>query len=121
MFDDHRTSPTIGRPTTMRQLPHPTRSQITLTEVLAALSDPVRLAIVSRLAKTPADEHNWNDFADLGVAPSTLSHHMKTLRLAGLITHRKSGTRCHVSLRPDLDTRFPKLVPTILTHARKKK
>ena len=42
----------------MRQLPHPTRSQITLTEVLAALSDPVRLAVVSRLFKSPG-EHNW--------------------------------------------------------------
>jgi DNA-binding transcriptional ArsR family regulator len=104
----------------MRQLPHPTPQQISLTTVLAALSDPVRLAIVARLAKRPG-EHNWNDFADLGIAPSTLSHHMKTLRLAGLIRHRKAGTRCHVALRGDLDTRFPKLIPTILTQARKEK
>jgi DNA-binding transcriptional ArsR family regulator len=104
----------------MRQLPHPTPEEITLTAVLAALSDPVRLAIVARLARRPG-EHNWNDFADLGVAPSTLSHHMKTLRLAGLIRHRKAGTRCHVALRGDLDTRFPKLIPTILTQARKEK
>jgi DNA-binding transcriptional ArsR family regulator len=97
----------------MRQLPHPTRAQITLTTVLAALSDPVRLAIVSRLAKTPGERH-WNDFADLGVAPSTLSHHMKTLRLAGVIHHRKCGTRCHVALRPDLGRRFPDLLPAIL-------
>jgi DNA-binding transcriptional ArsR family regulator len=97
----------------MRQLTHPTRAQITLTGVLAALSDPVRLAIVSRLAKTPG-EHNWNDFADLGVAPSTLSHHMKTLRHAGVINHRKVGTRCHVALRPDLDHALPGLLPPIL-------
>jgi DNA-binding transcriptional ArsR family regulator len=100
--------------TATRQLPHPPRSEITLTTVLAALSDPVRLAIVARLAKRPG-EHNWNDFADLGVAPSTLSHHMKTLRLAGLIHHRKAGTRCHVSLRPDLDETLPNLLPTVLT------
>lgn len=97
----------------MRQLPHPTPREITLTSVLAALSDPVRLAIVARLARRPG-EHNWNDFADLGVAPSTLSHHMKTLRLAGLIHHRKCGTRCHVSLRGDLDTTLPDLLPTVL-------
>src|SRR3954469_21415507 len=120
MFDDHRTLPTIGLMAAPRQLPHPPRSEITLTTVLAPLRHPARLAIVARLAKRPG-EHNWNDFADLGVAPSTLSHHMKSLRLAGLIHHRKAGTRCHVALRPDLDTRFPKLVPTILTHARKKK
>ncbi len=104
----------------MRQLPHPTPQQISLTTVLAALSDPVRLSIVAGLADRPG-EHNWNDFADLGVAPSTLSHHMKTLRLAGLIRHRKIGTRCHVSLRDDLDTRFPNLVPNILTHAQKRR
>jgi DNA-binding transcriptional ArsR family regulator len=100
--------------TATRQLPHPTPREITLTGVLSALSDPVRLAIVARLAKRPG-EHHWNDFADLGVAPSTLSHHMKTLRLAGLIHHRKSGTRCHVSLRPDLDAALPNLLPTVLT------
>ena len=98
----------------MRQLPHPTPHQITLTKVLSALSDPIRLAIISRLAND-SGEHNWNTFADLGVAPSTLSHHMKTLRLAGLIHHRKSGTRCHVSLRrPDLDARFPGVLAAIL-------
>ena len=104
----------------MRQLPHPLPRQITLTRILSALSDPIRLAIVARLAHRPG-EHQWNDFADLGVAPSTLSHHMKTLRLAGLIHHRKSGTRCHVSLHPDLATRFPRLLPTILAHARNEK
>ena len=97
----------------MRQLPHPTPRQFRLTTVLAALSDPIRLAIVARLAQRPG-EHHWNDFADLGVAPSTLSHHMKTLRLAGLIHHRKSGTRCHVSLRTDLDNRFPDVLAAIL-------
>jgi DNA-binding transcriptional ArsR family regulator len=96
----------------MRQLPHPRIEEMTLCGVLAALSDPVRLAIVGRLADGTV--HGWGDF-DVDVCPSTLSHHMKTLRLAGMIDHRKDGTRCFVSLRPDLDRRFPGLLASILS------
>jgi DNA-binding transcriptional ArsR family regulator len=95
----------------MRQLPRPKIEETTLCGVLAALSDPVRLAIVGRLAD--GVERGWGDF-DVDVCPSTLSHHMKTLRLAGVIDHRKDGTRCFVSLRPDLERRFPGLLACIL-------
>ncbi|WP_165232461.1 ArsR/SmtB family transcription factor [Aquisphaera insulae] len=95
----------------MRQLLHPKIEQATLCGVLAALSDPVRLAIVGRLAD--GAEHSWGDF-DVGVCPSTLSHHLKTLRLAGVIDHRKDGTRCFLSLRPELERRFPGLLTSIL-------
>ncbi len=46
------------------------------------------------------EEHPRGDF-DIGVGRSTLSHHMKTLREAGLTRHRLEGTRCFVSLRKD--------------------
>jgi DNA-binding transcriptional ArsR family regulator len=96
----------------MRQLPHPGAEEMTLTGVLAALSDPVRLEIVSALANTEG-ECAWGDF-DVGVCASTLSHHMKVLRLAGVIDHRRDGTRCFVSLRSDLDRLFPGLLDCIL-------
>jgi DNA-binding transcriptional ArsR family regulator len=99
----------------MRQLQHPKIEQIMLTGVLAALADPVRLAIVARLAET-GGERAWADF-DVSVCASTLSHHMKALREAGVIEHRKDGTRCFVSLRPDLDRRFPGLLGCILRFA----
>ena len=99
----------------MRQLRHPKVEEITLTGVLAALSDPVRLAIVSTLAQT-GGERAWSDF-DVDVGASTLSHHMKVLRLAGVINHRKDGTRCFVSLRPDLERVFPGLLGCILGFA----
>lgn len=41
-------------------------------------------------------EHQREDFT-LDMGPSTLSHHMKTLREAGLTRHRFEGTRCLVS------------------------
>jgi DNA-binding transcriptional ArsR family regulator len=48
------------------------------------------------------------------VSHSTLSHHIKILRDAGIASSRPEGTMCFVSLRPDLGTRFPELLPTIL-------
>ena len=96
----------------MRQLGHPKVEEITLTGVLAALSDPLRLSIVSALAKQ-GGERGWSDF-DVAVGPSTLSHHMQVLRMAGVINHRQDGTRCFVSIRPDLERIFPGLLGCIL-------
>ena len=48
------------------------------------------------------------------VAQSTLSHHVKRLRQAGVAVSRPEGTRCRVSLRPELDERLPGLLAAIL-------
>ena len=95
----------------MRQLQHPSPGDLTLTGVLGALSDPVRLGIVRELAG--CGERGSSAF-HCDVANSTLSHHLKVLRLAGVIQHRKEGTRCFVSLRPDLETAFPGLLASVL-------
>lgn len=99
---------------TMKQLPHPSLHGISLAGVLDALADPVRLSIVSALAD--GRERPWGAL-DAGVCNSTLSHHVKVLREAGLIAHRKEGTRCFVSLRPDLEDRFPGLLRMVLRFA----
>ena len=95
----------------MRHLEHPRPEEISLTGVLAALSDPVRLSIVRELSG--CGERGSSAF-DCAVANSTLSHHLKVLRLAGIVQHRKEGTRCFVSLRSDLETAFPGLLASIL-------
>jgi DNA-binding transcriptional ArsR family regulator len=94
-----------------KQLEHPAREEITLARVLHALSDPVRLTVVAELAS--GEERGSSEF-DCGVAESTLSHHLKVLRLAGVIRHRKEGTRCFVALRPELDKAYPGLLAAIL-------
>lgn len=98
----------------MRKLKHPDPGEITLVGVLSALGDPIRLSIVASLAR--GGERCWSDF-DVPVGGSTLSHHLKVLRLAGVIGGRQESTRCYVSLRPELDTLFPGLIRSVLKAA----
>jgi DNA-binding transcriptional ArsR family regulator len=98
----------------MRQPYHPPAADISLTEVLSALGDPIRLEIVRILSD--GAEHLRPDF-DVPVGQSTLSHHMKTLRDAGVAFSRPEGTRCFVSLRPELAERFPGLLDAVLRAA----
>jgi DNA-binding transcriptional ArsR family regulator len=98
----------------MRQPREPDADQISLEGVLAALGDPVRLHILSVLSD--GAEHLRPDF-DIPLAESTISHHRKVLREAGITRNRQEGTRCYVSLRPELAERFPGLIETILSVA----
>lgn len=96
----------------MRLLYHPDKKDISLAGVLYALGDPVRLEIVKRLA-----ERGELPCAalDMPVAKSTLSHHFKVLREAGILFCRKEGTQHLNSLRrDDLEMRFPGLLDTVL-------
>jgi DNA-binding transcriptional ArsR family regulator len=90
---------------------HPAMEDVSLPDVLHALSDPLRLSIVASLRA--GGERGWGEF-DARVAASTLSHHMKVLRMAGLILNRRDGTRCQVSLRPEIEARFPGLLATVV-------
>ncbi|WP_101785981.1 ArsR/SmtB family transcription factor [Nonomuraea indica] len=98
----------------MRPLPHPATEDIRLTDVLRALSDPVRLLIVHKLAET--DELTCADAGlDLGLHKSTVSHHYRTLRDAGVILSKQEGRKIYLSLRrDDLEARFPGLLGSVL-------
>lgn len=61
-----------------------------LAAVLKAIADPVRLRLISMLSLV--DEQCACDFVDsLGVSQPTVSHHLKVLADAGLISRRKQG------------------------------
>ncbi len=96
----------------MRDLHHPPRECLELTQVLHALSDPIRLCIARELAGR--DALPCGTFCE--TAPkSTMSHHFKVLRTAGVILQRSEGTSCFNTLRrADLDARFPGLLDAIL-------
>jgi DNA-binding transcriptional ArsR family regulator len=100
----------------LEQIAHPSRSEIELSAVLHALSDPVRLKIIAKLAGAGA-EHTCSSF-DLPVTKSTCTHHFKVLREAGVIHQRQQGTsRINTLRREDLETRFPGLLDAILGSA----
>jgi len=100
----------------MRNLHHPRLDEVTLADVLHALSDPVRLQIVQSLAD--CDEQSCSA-VEASVAKSTLSHHFKVLREAGVTHTRANGTQRLISLRRgDLEQRFPGLLDSILAAAR---
>jgi DNA-binding transcriptional ArsR family regulator len=90
----------------------PTADAIELTDVMHALSDDARLAVVRELAC--GGERPCGSF-DLGVSKATASHHFRVLREAGITETRVDGKRRLLSLRrDDLDTRFPGLLSAVL-------
>jgi DNA-binding transcriptional ArsR family regulator len=98
-----------------RKLSGPARGELTLAPVLAALSDPVRLEIVRKLAD--GCELSCGSFG-FPLAKSTLTHHLKVLRDAGVIAQRRVGTSRMTCLRrQDLDARFPGLLDSVLMAA----
>jgi DNA-binding transcriptional ArsR family regulator len=99
----------------MRQARHPAIEEMALTTVLAALSDPVRIELVRYLSDDK--ERGWGELP-APVAKSTLSHHLRVLRDAGITRTRQEGTRCFVALRrDDLSIRFPGLLDAVLAAA----
>ncbi|MGD1860710.1 MAG: ArsR/SmtB family transcription factor [Leptolyngbyaceae cyanobacterium] len=100
----------------MKPLYHPNPDQITLSGVLYALGDPVRLEIVQLLAR--GGEHPCSAFG-CDLAKSTVSHHFKILRESGVIHSRKSGTQHLNSIRrEDLDRLFPGVLDSVLDNCR---
>ncbi|MFD9127630.1 ArsR/SmtB family transcription factor [Kitasatospora sp. NPDC059571] len=94
-------------------LPEPAVGEIRLEAVLHALADPVRLRIVASLADS-AEEVNCLAF-DLPVAKSTLTHHFRVLREAGLIRQCRRGTSRMNRLRTEeLAERFPGLLDSVV-------
>ncbi len=73
--------------------------------LLAALADPTRLAIVRQLA---ADTETCAcDFtACCDVAQPTVSHHLRVLREAGVVTSERRGTWIFYRLSPEVAGRL---------------
>ena len=98
-----------------RELPHPDLATIELPAVLFALSDPARLDLVRTLADQGSLTVAQCHAADPDVPKSTFSHHLKTLREAGVIRNEPAGRQRTVTLRrAELDERFPGLLEAVL-------
>lgn len=96
----------------MRTLYHPRKNEISLSAVLYALSDQIRLEIIRGLAE--GGEQSCSALK-IPIPKSTLSHHYKVLRESGVIHTRMEGTQRFISIRKeDLNDRFPGLLQAIL-------
>jgi DNA-binding transcriptional ArsR family regulator len=68
--------------------------------LLAALADPVRLSIVRQLAA--CDGICACDFRDVAdVSQPTVSHHLRVLREAGVVTSERRGSWIYYRLAPE--------------------
>ena len=68
-------------------------------EIFKALSEPVRLRIVSLLSRGELCVCDLKE--TLGLPQSTVSRHMARLKLAGLVQDRRAGKWIHYRLPPD--------------------
>ncbi|MEB3370137.1 ArsR/SmtB family transcription factor [Saccharopolyspora mangrovi] len=95
-------------------LPEPAREELRLEVVLGALSDPLRLTIVRKLLlEREAYDHPCGWFG-LDRPKSSLTHHFRALREAGVLRQRQYGLerRSHVRTE-DLNARFPGLLDLV--------
>ncbi|MFF2081759.1 ArsR/SmtB family transcription factor [Kitasatospora sp. NPDC058162] len=92
-------------------LPEPGRDELRLETVLGALSDPLRLTIVRKLLLESEDYDHSCGWFGLDRPKSSLTHHFKALREAGVTRQRQYGLERRSQVRvEDLDARFPGLL-----------
>jgi ArsR family transcriptional regulator len=73
---------------------------------LQALADPVRLSIIRQIA-TCNDAVCACDFVECcTVSQPTISHHLKVLREAGVVSSERQGTNIVYSLASDFEERW---------------
>jgi ArsR family transcriptional regulator len=72
-----------------------------LAPALKALGDPVRLQLMSMIASAPAGEICVCDLTPaFALSGPTISHHLKTLREAGLVDAERRATWVYYRARP---------------------
>jgi DNA-binding transcriptional ArsR family regulator len=97
------------------EYPTPDMADVELVDVLRAVADPIRLEMIRVLAD---GEPHAKSAADWGfdVHKSTLSHHFKALREAGVTLTIVDGRTHAIQLRrAELDKRFPGLVDALVS------
>jgi len=97
------------------EYPTPDLADVELVDVLRTLGDPIRLQILRVLADGLPHPKSMQEWGDIGVQKSTMSHHFKTMREAGLTETLIDGRSHAIRLRrQELDERFPGLIESLL-------
>ena len=78
----------------------------TAARMFKALGDPVRLRLFTAVASHEGGEACVCDISDVGVSQPTVSHHLKKLKEAGLLTSERRGTWVYYRVNPDVMARM---------------
>ena len=102
----------------MRPIFHPSIDDVQPEAILHALSDPNRAAIFVNIMRAGGIQTCTavSALGDRVIPKSSLSNHFKVLREAGLIRSERHGVEMRNHPRfADVETRFPGLLPAIIT------
>lgn len=94
---------------------HPAEAPLSAADLrtLQALAEPNRARIIELLSH---GEHCVCDVGGaLGLSPALVSHHLRTLRAAGLVGERPDGRWVHYALDIERLTRLREALVTLLT------
>ncbi|MEH1129366.1 ArsR/SmtB family transcription factor [Micromonospora sp. CPCC 206061] len=81
----------------------PAETAAALAPAFKALGDPVRLQLMSMIASAPAGEICVCELTPaFELSGPTISHHLKTLREAGLVDADRRGTWVYYRTRPGI-------------------
>ncbi|WP_131736878.1 ArsR/SmtB family transcription factor [Actinomadura roseirufa] len=95
-------------------LAEPAVADLRLESVFGALSDPLRLLIVRKLLLDREEFDHPCGWFGLDRPKSSLTHHFRALRDAGLIRQRQYGLERRSEVRiDDLNARFPGLLDLV--------
>lgn len=101
----------------MRSLFHPSVEDITVEDILYALSDPVRVAIYANIVGSACAQtcSSFLNVSETSIPKSTLSRHFQILREAGLIHSERRGVEMHNTSRcAEIEERFPGLIRAVV-------
>jgi DNA-binding transcriptional ArsR family regulator len=101
----------------MRPLFHPSVEEVSVEAILHALSDPIRVAILSEIVGSECSRNcsNFLNVSEKDIPKSTLSQHFKILREAGLVRGERRGVEMRNTSRcAEIDGRFPGLIAAIV-------
>ncbi|MBO3743814.1 ArsR/SmtB family transcription factor [Actinoplanes flavus] len=88
-------------PMAQQRIPAPAAA--TLSVAFKALGDPIRLQLMSMIASAPGGEICVCDLTPaFTISGTTISHHLKVLREAGLINGERRASWVYYRARPEL-------------------
>jgi ArsR family transcriptional regulator len=90
------------------------RDVSTESALFKALADPARVAIIATLARAEQEVCVCDFTAGLKLNQSTVSHHLKLLKDAGLVTSERRGTWGYYSLARSARARLEEALACVI-------